>query len=1155
MKVKKYIFTGLFMLCAAVLSLLPFSLQTKTVSAATKIEYIVALSEYTVEDYDESVTIYAPDGSVLETEGGKFLCKDLGVYTIVRNGKTEKEVHVIYKPFDTTFVYEKEIAQEVKANEMFVLPKADVSTQQQTFQTYSICIAKEGIEIESFELVDAEIEYTLTVSGEYTITYSVVDMYGLTEKDVHTLNVLKSKDIVGVNVAETVCVLNEIDFSAVEGLYEGKSYPVNIQILNAENQEQALTNGKFLPIKTGSYKAVFSCDFPDESLVKEVPFEVVLAEGSLFSQGTNITSITLNEDTAKKKGLEIAASGAGASIYYNKMIDLSKFTGDDKLISFFVPYNEYSDVQDIRVTLIDAKDENNQISVYWKRSKSVGWEHLTYCLVEFNGYAIALNNESADPAPREVYGAVLTCSFINQSIPFNITYDREENALYTWRSASLKIKLLDLDDVDVLKNYRPWEGFSSEYVYMKVDFIANVKSAIQIESIDGIDLKKSNNEIADENYLQFTYRGENIVSQEEAMLNGYVGENYPLPIPQTNNLFGDIKVDFNLLVNKGEGLVKSDDIVEDYQFKPTIAGDYQAAYGYYDLYGNYQVKTFAFTVSSNQAPQINIYGENVSADIMSYCIPPEFTVKGGTGTVNKTVVYKYNGKEVELDKNGALFLNEKGYVEVLISAEDELSVKAEISFYIIVNHNVQLIDIEEIPLSYISGREHVLPDFTAIDYSLDENADGYHMAKAIYVDGELLEENRAFTCPTGVTSITVQYYGGKGTAKEVCKEIEIPVVDCGADNVVSLDKLFQTSQEVEGELFEFGYALKFDSDISLQYANLLTARELNLSVAILPNTTFYTGISFTLVDFKDAEKSLIVELVNISEKTADVLVNGKLVHTLKGTEGVYTAGTYQGVKYTIYSFNLIDYKGMLIDDARGRICNIETYASGEVYEGFTSGLVKLNISVSGCTEESELVINGLSNQNFTTYAIRNQMDKTGPSIAIKQEFERTYSFGDKLSIPAALSYDVLQGKGYGVELTVTTPGGTKSMLNGEVGNEWALNEYGTYKFEYASYDYFGNASKVEYFVVIKDMQKPEIIVQDEIPSVIEAGTTMTFGNYTATDNIGVVAQYVYVKTPQTLLLRVDGTYTFKETGVYSIIYYAKDAAGNDCTIVYELTVK
>ena len=66
---------------------------------------------------------------------------------------------------------------------------------------------------------------------------------------------------------------------------------------------------------------------------------------------------------------------------------------------------------------------------------------------------------------------------------------------------------------------------------------------------------------------------------------------------------------------------------------------------------------------------------------------------------------------------------------------------------------------------------------------------------------------------------------------------------------------------------------------------------------------------------------------------------------------------------------------------------------------------------------------------------------------------------------------------------------------------------------------------------------------------------MTFGNYTATDNIGVVAQYVYVKTPQTLLLRVDGTYTFKETGVYSIIYYAKDAAGNDCTIVYELTVK
>ena len=227
MKAKRYVFASLVLMGISCLCLSINELKPKLAEAATvKTDYAVALSEYTIEGYDESVTVYAPDGSVLETDGGKFICKDLGVYTIVKNGKTLKEIQVIYKSFDTTFSYAEEVKDEVKTNEKFVLPKAEIFTDYQSFDTYSISIEKDGETFEDFTLVSDALEYVFTVSGDYTITYSVIDMYGLTATDKNVVHVLKSKDIVGTNISETICVLNEIDFSAVEGLYEGKSYPV-----------------------------------------------------------------------------------------------------------------------------------------------------------------------------------------------------------------------------------------------------------------------------------------------------------------------------------------------------------------------------------------------------------------------------------------------------------------------------------------------------------------------------------------------------------------------------------------------------------------------------------------------------------------------------------------------------------------------------------------------------------------------------------------------------------------------------------------------------------------------------------------------------------------------------------------------------------------
>lgn len=1154
-KSRKYFYLLLTFAFAIFLSITAFSVSVKNASAEEQVEYAVALSEYKIEDYDDSLTVYSPSGQVVIVENEQFLCKELGYYKIVQSGQTIKKILVIYKHFETEFKYEDEILSEATTNENILLPVVQIYSEQETFKEYNIEIRQGNEVIHSFENVQSDITYAFSTSGKYTVVYRVRDSFGFWVEDKHEITVVKAKSIVGVNIPQKCCVLNEIDFSTAEGLFEGNSYPVSVKVYNSQNQEIALNNGKYIPTEIGQYKAVMTCDFEAETVVEEVLFEVVLAEGSLFSNGANITGITLNEDTMQKKGLEISASGASSYVYYNQIIDLSKYSSDDKLISFYVPYHELSDVQDIRVTLIDAQNLDNQISVYWKRSKSAGWEHLTYCLVEFNGYAIAIDNEKGTNLPREVYGALMTCSFLRENYSFNFTYDQNENALYAWRTASTKIKLLDLDDEEALKGYRIWEGFSSNYVYMKIDFLNNVNSTIQVESIDGKNLKAQDNDIVDTDYLRFMYRGNEIVEQAEKMLVGYVNQSYSLPVPITENkLFGQIATEFSLYLDQGAGFNKVDSTINDYTFKPTQKGTYKAVYEYSDLYGNKQAKEFIFEIKDGKAPNISIYGSNITADIKSYCAMPEITITGGTGKVDTEITYTYNGKIVNPNDDGLFFLNEKGQIEIKVVACDEIGVTAIMAYYIFVNNDVGLIEVNDIPLSYIAGREYTLADFTAIDYAFEEGQDGYYMPKSIYVDGVKLDESRTFTCPSGKDSLTITYYGGEGTDREVFKEVIVNIVADGEGNAVVLDNLFCLSENVNGQLFEFGYAVSFNQDISLNYANFLTTRELNLTVSVLQQKTAFTEISFTLQDSRNANQMLEITLKDLTASEATIYVNGKKSGVLKGSQDIYATGVYRGEKYVKFSFYLLDYKKLILNDARNILCEIDSFASGKQYTGFDSQLVSLKLDVKGCTDESTLVVNALSNQSLTSYAIRNGMDKQGPSVMITEEFEKRYQYGAAIAIPNAIAYDVLQGKGYGVYLEVVMPDGTVKSYDAEISNTLLLNQYGAYKFIYSSYDYLGNAGKFEHTFFVKDTEAPKIAVNDQIPNSLSVGDALQLGDFTTSDNIGVTYKCVYIKTPQALLVVVDGSYTFNKEGEYMLIYYAQDANGNDSIVTYILQV-
>lgn len=1133
------------------------------VDAKAEKEYALALSQYTIDGYDPSVSVISPSGESVQTDGS-FICTELGTYKIYRNGAFLKEFTVIYKPFETSFDLDGEIAEETCTNTEIVLPKATVVSDFENFEKYDVSILKNNAIIQEFSLVQNAIKYAFSKSGCYTVRYSVVDSFGFVCKKDYTIDVSSQREILNLDFEENHSVLNTIDFSNVHGLYEGITYPVDISITTPSLQNEKPKNAKYTFNEEGDYTAVFSSEIFGETVREELTFHVFLSEGSYFSCGKNIVSIVNCENTTAKKGLEIRADGTGSYVYYNKLIDLSEYEKDDKLISFYVPYSNQSDVNDIRVSLIDANDESNMFSVYWRRSKSAGWEWMTYCLVEFNGYSVAISNDAGETYGklREVYGASLTSSFLQGNKPaFSFTYDQEENAVYTYRSDGANgmrlIMLIDFDDLDLLGKYMPWNGFSSDYVYMKIDFLNNAKSVIQIEEIDGKDLKQAQTTIDDESYLRFLHGGKGNLLANEIVINGYKDHICKLPVPMTDNvLFGEISVQCEILKNNGSGnFVSVSDEIDDYAFTPSVAGDYKVVYSYQNVYGASKAVEILFAVKDQNPPSVVIAGKNVTAEIMTKVVVPAIKVSGGTGNIHCEISYKYNGETVEPNKYGEFFLDKKGRIEIKVSATDDVGVSKNMTYYIFVNSDIQRIDVAEMPKYAMKGRDFVLPDFTARDYSV-ENALGYEdIEKSVYVNGQLVEKN-TFTAPVDVDSLTIVFYGGKGTDKEVSKEFIIPVIACNDDNNTLLDELFRGVEKADSALlFENGYKIEFSDDLELQYAHPLVAREFPISFTLIEGYTNFEEVEFKINDYKNAEECIVITFKNLTMEQADLYVNGEKFAAMKSAQGTYKKGALSGKNYASYEVSLLSNTNRLISSGRQMLAFLTNYLSGREYHGFESGLISLEIKANSVVSNSMLVINGFSNQNFTTYALKNNVDIQSVVIGILNEFNANELYATQTLIPVAVASDVLQGRVYDIGLEINKPNGESIQLDATKENTICWDQYGVYEFLYFAEDYYGNYAEVSFYVTVADTEVPTLTVLSEIPDEICCGTTLRLGNYSVKDNIGVAYSAVYVYDVHSAISHVQDSYTFTKEGNYKIIFYASDEAGNATQQVYDVSVK
>ena len=1151
------IFFTVFALCCSFGAIISF--DAKKVEAVNSVEYIIFLDSYTIENYSDGITVKDPDGITVETNG-TFTCDKLGRYSIYNNGTLSYYVEVVSKPFEADFTYTAEFVNEVYAGVTYVLPKASVSTEIQDFDTYSIQIVLNGGIVSSFDDVSTTLTYSFNKAGTYSIVYYVVDEFGFRLTDTHTVEVESKKIILNAEYPSTWAVLDTIDFSAVSGYYEGLFYDVDIAVKKPDNTTVTVTNGQYIPTERGRYEIQFSANILGETITKTCALDVALSQVSLFSNRKNIESVVPSYETATNKGLEITTSGANASVHYNKVINLNHFTNDDSIVSFFCKYDELYHTKKMRVTLTDVNDPNNSISVYWRHETGEQYMHFTYMLVEFNGYALGINNDKTDwtgqlGKPRETYGAMVSESMVSRTTPLNFAYDVEEKAIYTTH-ANKKIVVLDMDDAEALGPTRTtWNGFSSNYVYLSFDFMDNISSSIQIQSIAGENFVSTSPLIKDDNYLRFVYNNEYVTDENQIKIEAYKNFVCKFPEPIVSDfLFGGISVDFDVLKMNASSQWETVSGVSNYAFTPTEAGQYKAVYSYVDKYGTPKTKEFAFKIADTLPPAIEISGQDITADIMSYCDLPEITVSGGIKTVEKTISVYYNGTLIEVENN-RVFLDKVGEVKIKVDAVDFIGNTASETYTISVNRNKRLITVEEEPLTFVAGREYTLPDFTAIDYSFNPDEVGYEMTKTVFVGTEQIGSDLKYTPSASDEKITISYYGGYGTAAETCKTVEVRIISNGESTSIPVENYFNYDKtKTSTLLFEFGLGFEMSATDTVAFPNPIPVNDFFLDFAFIKNQ-LPSSVDFILTDYKNAEQSVTISLNGFANAQWNLKVNGETLSTLSYVEGAYKIGAKKGQEYIGSVIKLSNNGKSVVNSVDNVLCNIFNYTDGKDFIGFDSGLVKLQIKVNKATDcNASFVLSAASNQSFSTYSLKNNRDVQGPALAADYKLNIRYPYETNIVIPKVVGFDVLQGNVSGITLTVTKPDGTTEILDGSVANAYVFNQYGLYKFVYSAKDALGNTSTLESNITVYDSVGPTLSINGSVQTEYKVGDTIKIPTFTANDNVGVNKSVVMLQDVHSGIVFVDETYKFEKAGTYRLIFFANDVEGNLTKVIYEIKV-
>lgn len=1130
-------------LSAVVLISMPFSAEADNVYDNTY--YALRGRKFSVPDYGNLSEVVDPSGDVVTVTDGRFKAVYEGDYVI--KYKSGLSVLKVYKTAPKVLVeLSGELPVGMNEGEILYLPEAVGKSEIKDYDEY---VVRFTLGSETSEVSGDNKKFMFEKSGSWSVNYVFTDVFGLETVYSSIVTVTNDPVIVLQNFPKEIAFGESISLEETYGYYGGALYECEAELSDKIGKTE-ISGNVFTPRIDGESVLTFSADINGKTIKRSVSINVLYKTESLFTG----SGVSVKENVSYPSGANVDKTGvllkgnSGAVTTYAKTLDLKKLSETKTNIIEFQPYGKKAGaISQVRITLTDVYDATNTLSVYWWLNP---WnDHLSYMLVEYDDISVAISNESSDKGVvRNTYGAVVYHNFTNvynkNCVPFNFRYDYDELTVYSAINKNTpNYKVLDADNTDELKNWKPFGGFNGAEVYLSAEFVVSDGGGIVVSEIGG---KKLNENSTDD----FKNDGAIQVTKEGGVETGVVGYGYKLPVATGYDVvFGNIDVERSLEVSDGgiyRAVTATDGTLTGDVFTPKNSGKYRAVFSGRDNFGKDIVKYYEFEVVSTPN---DITIEPNAPEILSArddFVLPAATVSGGTGTIETKYEISYDGAIVSAVPGDRVILNGKGNVKVKIAVTDELGFVKTISYTVKVDMNKKFFVCENLPAAYKAGETVTLPEIKILDYS-KYGESGFEKLAELYIGG--VKVSGSYTVPQNATSVEITAKNEDGSFTEIYTIAVIP-----AKLTDISDALLLSGTDVAKEFFETGLTFSSASDFSIKTPYAVPFYDFTAKLTFLEDSLNFSSVTVEIISAKNPEEKVTLAFSSIKSGKAKLKLGEKTYTVLLESGTFNSLSAYNGRKYDSLAIAFSLNGAVRIGGSEA--AEITSFDSGRNFSGFDGGNVYMTIKAFGVKSQSSVIVNYIGNQSFNSYT--KSGDYAPAIVGFNSDFKSEYEKDETFVMQEICFGDVLSGKAEAT-LTVKAPNG-KVLLNGvkpEAGIEIKLETYGYYQLVFELTDGAYNISKKTFRLYVADKTAPVI----EMPSVKETykiGENFVVPEVSVTDDKSALDDdfdpltiYLYLKNADGKVVKVNAGESVKlsAAGEWKFIVYAFDGSMN---ISYEI---
>lgn len=845
-----------------------------------------------------------------------------------------------------------------------------------------------------------------------------------------------------------------------------------------------------------------------------------------------------------------------ATLTIKNPVKLSSLNASTPIISYLVTPNKKGQATDseelktIIVTLTDASNPDNYIRI--KNSASALDVNNSFVNAAAAGQVyggVKQNHGGVYASEKDRYGTAIAPEFSGrQSIVAKLYYyDNKVFAgqdLYTTGDVMVR----DFSDKShLLQGETLFGGFQSDYAYITVTFgDISQETGVILYSIGGQALGRE--------FISDTTAPD--IEIESAFFqprqpDGEVGMTYRLPQISTSDFVsGNVDENLTAKVFSGYGTADESEVpVSDGAFIPGTAGEYAIVLSAFDSSINESIKVIPITVH-NKLGNINIqmsYELPSSVEVGQKIVLPSVTVMGGSGNyVLEIAVTKTSGEVVQA--GAELVFDRQGMHTVTYKVTDWMTVKTFTRVIKAVYGAEMSVVMEDavVPKAIVKGKTLALNMVKAYD-NVSFIPYATPAPVGIYISengGEFVKLGAGFTYKPAAQNgyLTVEYRTAAILDSNIglIKSYRVQII-----NPSTMGDFFYAPDgniAVNYQLPAGGFDKEafFSTNVNgawMQFVNKLPAS--NFSIALTnPELKQFGRLTVRLTDSADASKSVSINITHYQGLQSRLAVPGVEPGYL--IDGSLNNNSEITFKYT---------GGLSLLTASGGVIGaIPYYDSGAAFDGFSSGLIYMDIIFEGIPSGggAGLKINKLCNQP-ALYEEINTFIK--PILALEYTVDSYHNLGDTIILPKAFTADLLDSDTVS-RVSVTAPDGTAVISGAAASQNHALRltQYGVYAVAYMGENSSGVTAPRIIYLTVYDTISPVLEFDGSVMTDYAVGDNLKLIPVQATDNITPVGDmqvkvYLIDSLYRIIPVGADG-YEFAAAGNYTLRYFVEDAAKN-----------